>query len=367
MLRGSSPHYVAPGYLVFARGNTLFAAPFDAERLVLTADPQPILGRVRREQSGQAHFAVSGDGTLVWADGDDGGISRFVSVTPEGRVEDTLFVAPTDVASYALSADGRRLAFSHLETDGRITLAVADLERRVVDPVPYPVPLHPDDWVRGGRAISVTLDHGDGSVRPALVTMNGARASVDTLSWLLGDESRDGRFRCQSHVLGGAVRSWSPVRWWSTAQPSDTMKLADAGVWCRFSPDGRFVAWNGPVSDVGEGGIFVAATAGSNAGARVQVAPDDADEPRWTTDGRKIRYRRATRWFEVPAPTSELKPTGNPRLLFEGDYLQAWASWDMGPDGRLLLLQGVPPLRLTRLNVITNFRRYLEQKLAQSH
>jgi hypothetical protein len=36
----------------------------------------------------------------------------------------------------------------------------------------------------------------------------------------------------------------------------------------------------------------------------------------------------------------------------------------MGPDGRLLLLQGVAPVHATRLNVITNFPRYLEQKLA---
>ncbi|HUQ82741.1 MAG TPA: protein kinase [Gemmatimonadaceae bacterium] len=366
VLRGSSPRYVAPGYLVFARGNTLFAALFDGQRLTLTSDPQPILTHVRREQSGQAQFAVSNDGTLVWADGEDGGISRFVWVTREGRVVDTLFVAPAEVASYALSADGRQLAYSHVGTDGRTSLSVADLERRVVDPIPYPVALHPDDWVRGGRALSATLDHGEGNVRAALVTMNGARGVVDTVTWLLGDESRDGRFRCQSHVLGGAVGSWSPVRWWRTEQPSDTVKLAEAGVWCRFSPDGRFLAWNGPVSDKGEGGIFVAATGGPNAGARVQVAPDDADEPRWTADGRKIVYRRATQWFEVPAPTPDLKPNGNPRLLFDGAYLQAWASWDMGPDGRLLLLQGVPPLHLTRLNVITNFRRYLEQKLAQA-
>ena len=94
-------------------------------------------------------------------------------------------------------------------------------------------------------------------------------------------------------------------------------------------------------------------------------APPGADEPRWSPDGKKILYRQATRWYEVPAPGVGLKPAGPPRVLFQGIYSQAWESWELGPDGRLLLLQGEAPIRLTRLNVITSFPRFLAEKLGK--
>ena len=37
----------------------------------------------------------------------------------------------------------------------------------------------------------------------------------------------------------------------------------------------------------------------------------------------------------------------------------------MGSDGRLLLLEGPPPMRATHLNVITNFPRYVDEKLRE--
>jgi hypothetical protein len=39
---GSNARYVA-GYLVYANESTLFAAPFDLERLELSAEPSPVL------------------------------------------------------------------------------------------------------------------------------------------------------------------------------------------------------------------------------------------------------------------------------------------------------------------------------------
>jgi len=68
----------------------------------------------------------------------------------------------------------------------------------------------------------------------------------------------------------------------------------------------------------------------------------------------------------VPAPLADLKPAGSPRLLFKGGYLQALASWDRGPDGRFLLLIGEQARPLTHLNVITDFPRFLADKLGSA-
>ena len=49
-----------------------------------------------------------------------------------------------------------------------------------------------------------------------------------------------------------------------------------------------------------------------------------------------------------------MRPAGAPKLLFTGWYLQAWHSWDRARDGRFLMLQGAPSVRLRTLNVMTN-------------
>ena len=54
-----------------------------------------------------------------------------------------------------------------------------------------------------------------------------------------------------------------------------------------------------------------------------------------------------------------------PRLLFEGHYLQSNVSWDVGPDGRFLLLQGLPSVRLNALRVATDLPGLLEAKLRE--
>lgn len=47
--------------------------------------------------------------------------------------------------------------------------------------------------------------------------------------------------------------------------------------------------------------------------------------------------------------------------MFAGDFLNAYnSSWDLAPDGRLLLLKGAPPVRLTRLEVLTDLLRFLD-------
>ena len=55
-----------------------------------------------------------------------------------------------------------------------------------------------------------------------------------------------------------------------------------------------------------------------------------------------------------PPTADDMRPAGAPKLLFTGWYLQAWYSWDRARDGRFLMLQGAPPVRLRTLNVMTN-------------
>ena len=96
---------------------------------------------------------------------------------------------------------------------------------------------------------------------------------------------------------------------------------------------------------------------------RRKVAPAGADEARWSRDGRELIYRNGNRWLAVPShPAADGKLTP-PRLVYRGTYNQAYASWDLTPGGKLLLLQGEPPIRTTHLDVLTHFPRYVHAKL----
>src|SRR5260370_42484563 len=56
---GFFARYLPSGHLVFVHQNTLFAAPFDLKRLVLTGAPQPGVEDIRHGQDGGRGFCLS--------------------------------------------------------------------------------------------------------------------------------------------------------------------------------------------------------------------------------------------------------------------------------------------------------------------
>lgn len=66
--------YLSSGHLVYFRDATLFAAPFDVDRLELTGAPAPAIeGIASSTVTGAAHFGVSTNGTFVYVPGQTAG------------------------------------------------------------------------------------------------------------------------------------------------------------------------------------------------------------------------------------------------------------------------------------------------------
>lgn len=103
--------YLESGHLVFVRDGTLFAAPFDVERLERLGEPAPVLeGMVFGPNTGAAQLSVSNEGSLVYVPG--GGVARsgtsfeWVSRTGEPKA-----VANSENwVMLRLSPDGNRMA-----------------------------------------------------------------------------------------------------------------------------------------------------------------------------------------------------------------------------------------------------------------
>ena len=71
LVRGGSHAYYAPtGHLIYVRAGALMAAPFDLERLAVTGPTVPVLQGVQSDEgAGEAHFAFSQTGSLVYLPG----------------------------------------------------------------------------------------------------------------------------------------------------------------------------------------------------------------------------------------------------------------------------------------------------------
>ena len=352
LVAGDVPFLIDAQTIGFMRDSTVYAASFDAKSERLTADPRQILAGVRHETAGGAvgaQLALSANGTLVWVTGGDAGVSRFVLASPAGGAPDTLPIPPTNVNSYALSTDGQRLAYSVSLPGNTSVLRILDRARNVVDSAHFAIEVQVANWVDAGSAVSVLLPNNDRkSRRYAIVRGLGESMTLDTTEAPYYATSADGKLRCNANGT-----------FWPATSPADTVRFDRRGNWCRFSPDGRSISW-----DEASTGLMVAPTTRAAATLRRKVAPAGANEARWSRDGRELIYRAGNRWLAVPsqpAPDGKLTP---PRLVHRGTYNQAYASWDLAPDGRLLLLQGPPPIRTTHLNVLTNFPRYVQAKLS---
>ena len=105
-LRGAFPRYI-PGYLVFARREGLFAAPFDLQKLAVTGSAFPV-GEVLTSAIGGASFSISDTGTLTYVPA-GANIGKLAWVDAKGPME--MFGAPARdyFQRVQLSPDGKRV------------------------------------------------------------------------------------------------------------------------------------------------------------------------------------------------------------------------------------------------------------------
>ena len=108
-----SARYVPTGHIVFARSGTLWAVPFDLERLEITGSASPMVEGVHMGNLGFVPYGVSDDGVLAYIRGVDinatGQGTDLVWIDRAGR-ETPLDVDTQQYAGLRLSPDGTRLA-----------------------------------------------------------------------------------------------------------------------------------------------------------------------------------------------------------------------------------------------------------------
>jgi serine/threonine-protein kinase len=132
---GRYARWSATGHLLFSRGTSLLAAPFDPDALELTGGPTALVDDLRIDTSwGHGSFEIAADGTLVYTSGGFvGGSRRLVWLDPDFRE-----IGPWSEEGVALehgpfvSPDGRRFAAVKPGPDGIYDIWMSEPGRPVL-------------------------------------------------------------------------------------------------------------------------------------------------------------------------------------------------------------------------------------------
>ena len=107
LLNGSHARYVATGHLLFAWQRSLWAVPFDLDKLELAGEPERVIEALQVNSGGMALYSVATNGSPAYLTGATGTGSQLFWVDPDGKRE--AISEPGDYANPELSPDGTQL------------------------------------------------------------------------------------------------------------------------------------------------------------------------------------------------------------------------------------------------------------------
>lgn len=251
---GFNGRYVPSGHLVFMHGGSLFAVPFDLNRLEVTGQVVPVIDGVPTVAGGGAQFAVSGHGTLVYAPG-QAGLDAFPIdwMDREGKTR-PLRTTSVNWTSPRFSADGRRLAFDSNES-GQTDVWVADWQRDTASRLTSSPGNHQEPvWTPDGQRIVYAADRNEGAFNLFWQRADGS-GEVQRLTESINPQypsswHPSGKFLAFAQVnartsfdLMILPMDGSETSGWKPGKPYPFLASSFSEVDPMFSPDGRWLAY----------------------------------------------------------------------------------------------------------------------------
>jgi serine/threonine protein kinase/Tol biopolymer transport system component len=344
LLRAASSAVFAPssnanvGHLLFRRGGTLMAQPFDADRVQLSGEAVPVAENV--PAAGPRGYSASTTGVLTLRIGSARLDSRLTWFDRSGKPLGT--VGPSAVYwDVAVTPDGKTLAVSEREARTDTThLWVVDLERQV------PSRLNPGNERDGAPAVSndgrIVFTSG---VSGDLYIRSASGAGDAELLWksenmkFPGDWSADGRY-----IIFDDMHPSRRADLWVVPLTADRKAIpflttpANESL-AKFSPDNRWVVYASDES--GRREVYVRDFAPDRIPAvgkeKIKISPAGGDRPRWRPDGSEIYYIATDRkMMAVPVKVGPTLQPGMAVPLFD-TRVAGTIPYDVTADGRFLI------------------------------
>ena len=358
-----SPAVYAKGFLVFARPGSLFAQPFDVDRLEVNGDPRQIADGIGVGYGSPLSYPFSvsqrGDVATFWS----GTSNPPTQLTWFDRAGGRLSTAgePAVHSGFALDGTGRRAALERrdpesssidiwlLDPTSRAGAVRLTSNGRFFGPVMSPDGTRLVVMERGRGIVSMALA---GSAEPELVVPGSSSKwpnawSSDSVVAFTDSKPNGWRLWTTTVRPGGEPRLYRDAQFALAAMT--------------FSHDGRRVAY---MSD--ESGRFeVYVDSYPDPHHRTRISSEGGGWPKWRRDGKELYYLALDR--KLMAVTVDTTPDGltvsEPQVLFEGPGVNPDTSrtqFEPSSDGsRFLFNARVDDPTPVGLTVVTNWTALL--------
>jgi serine/threonine-protein kinase len=354
---GTTASYVDTGHLLYRRGNSILAVPFDLGRLATTGTPVTVVDGVHSVGGGAPHFTVARRGTLAYVP-QARDAQRLVLVDRAGAARPlTPFFG--FLAEPRVSPDGRSIAVRKGAANEQIWRF--DLEREAFSQITFEWDNTAPVWTPDGEFLIASSTPGWTLHR---VRADGSAAS-EVLSAARGAQQNPGSVAPDGKLLAYSANG--------TNTSGDIWLLpleggGEARVFLQtpafesspaISPDGRLLAYQSYES--GRLEVYVRSFPGG--GNKVQVSSAGGAHPVWARNGKELFYRvplEDWKWRMMVVGVS----AGNPvrfsrgRPVFEDSYGDfGLLSYDVLPDGQHFVMVEVDrkASQIDHFNVVLNW------------
>jgi eukaryotic-like serine/threonine-protein kinase len=301
------------GHLVYADADTLFAVAVDSTRFEPVGAPVPVI-------RGIDHFywhtnvALSENGTIVYLPAERVREAELVWEDRAGNVR-PVPGGRGPFQSAALSPNGR-LAAADLVDATKSQVWIIDVERGAKRLLVSEGRNYAPIWSRDGAFVTYASNRGGKAAlyrRRADGTGNEERLIESRLAYPSPEEwSPDGRSLLFTEYTGrGDIDIWI----YSGGEPAPLIASPFSEASPRFSPDGRFVAFE--ADDGGVSHVYIQPFPGP--GPRTTVSVDEGHDLQWAPGGRQLIYESRGRMMVVAVQTAPVLRIGQPQLASEQD------------------------------------------------
>jgi serine/threonine-protein kinase len=341
---GTYGRYLPSGHLVYVNRGTLFAAPFDVDRLEVRGAPAPVLDQIGYSAgTGSAQLDFSQTGILIYRSGEAGGGLPIVAWLDGTGAAQPLLAKPGLYSNPSLSPDGQRLAVDVVEGSGA-DIWVYDWQRDTMTRLTFNGSSDSALWSPNGRYIifravgeglSVTRSDGAGKPQPLTQSKNNQSA------WSLTPDGKRLAFMEQSS--GTAYDLWtvpleSDNAGLRAGKPKVFMQTPANEAFPSFSPDGQWMAYTSDESGTNQ--VYVRAF--PDKGGKWQISNSGGIWPMWSCNGRELYFETLDN--RIMATAYAVK-----RDSFVADKPRLWSEKQLGtarlgqrnvhlaPDGKRLI------------------------------
>ena len=349
LLTGHSPSFASSGHLLFARGTTLWAVPFDPNRLEMMGEPVSVVENVATRTSGYSHYDLATVGTLVYQPARPQVGRRLVWVYRDGR-EVPLAVEPSLYNAPRISPDGRKVAVQVGDSDSA-QVVVYDLATSTLIPLAFEPGFNGTPvWSPDGRLVAFSSNR-DGQRNIYSKAADGAgqtrRLTTSTGGQSPQAWSADGKTLV---IMGQHSETGIDLHALSIDELTAEPLIQNPGpdFYPTISPDGRWLAYSSGVG--GRNQVWIASFPNVSDNQWL-ITPEGGHSPVWARDRRELFYKTADRQWMMVIPIDTEPPfiAGAAARVFDASPYRRMSTdrgrpWDLHPDGdRILMIRETPP------------------------